>query len=80
MKGKSVVEEFLSEPSEVHALGAGFWCSFANLFHPSPLRGLPERLRHELRREYHYLLLGFMLGRLVQVLLLLPLILNNTLL
>ncbi|MHC1577422.1 MAG: hypothetical protein ACXQT6_01855, partial [Candidatus Methanospirareceae archaeon] len=70
MKGKSVVEEFLSEPSEVHAFFLGVWHSFANLIHPQPLKGLPEELRKELRREWHYFCGGFLAARLVQVLLL----------
>jgi len=67
----SITDEFLSEPSEVHAFFLGVWHSFANLIHPQPLRGLPDELKKEARKEWHYLVGGFLLGRLVQVALLL---------
>lgn len=65
---KSVVEEFLSSPSEVHAFFLGIWHAFANLIHPQPLKGLPEELRRDLRKEWHYFCFGFLVARVVQVL------------
>ena len=77
MKGeKSVAEEFLSSPSEVHAFFLGVWHAFANLIHPQPLRGLPDELRRDLRKEWHYFCFGFLAARVFQALLLLLVIMH----
>ena len=57
--------EFLSEPSEVHALWFGFYSSFFRLRRAR----MSEELREEVEREYHYFTAGFFRGRIVQAVL-----------
>jgi hypothetical protein len=61
------IEEFLSECSEWHALWLGFYSSFFKIRREK----LPEYLKEDIRREYHYYTFGFFIGRLVQALLVL---------
>jgi len=63
----ALCKEFLSEPSEVHALWFGFYSSFFRLRRAR----MSEELREQVESEYHYFTAGFFLGRVVQAVLVL---------
>ena len=52
------IGEFCNDYAEIHALIHGFYDGFTKM------RGLSERTKndHEVKKEYHYAELGFLLG------------------
>ena len=62
MKELALAREFLSEPSEVHALWFGFFSSWFKLRRDK----MSEELNKQIENEYHYYSAGFFVGRVVQ--------------
>jgi len=54
--------EFLSEPSEIHALWFGFFSSWFKLRRDK----MSDELKEQILNEYHYYTAGFFIGRVVQ--------------
>lgn len=61
---KSLRDEFLNSPGEIHALWLGFCSAVINLRHEK----LSPELQKDISQEYHYYLLGFFIARCFQVL------------
>lgn len=66
-KAKRPIDEFLSEASEFHALFFGFYSAWFTL----RIEKLSDELKEDIKLEYHYYAAGFMLGRVIQGLLVL---------
>jgi len=64
---KKPLDEFLSECSEVHALWYGFFYSWKSLSRVK----LPDGVKEEIEKEFHYYTFGFFIGRAVQAAILL---------
>ena len=62
LKELALAREFLSEPSEVHALWFGFFSSWFKLRRDK----MSEELNKQIEDEYHYYTVGFFTGRVVQ--------------
>jgi len=62
IKKSRALYEFLSEESEWHALWLGFYSAFRRV---KP-EALPQHLKKDVRKEYHYYLLGHFIARCVQ--------------
>ncbi|MCK4329272.1 hypothetical protein KAX02_05465 [candidate division WOR-3 bacterium] len=74
LKEYILCREFLSEPSEFHALWFGFFSSWYKLKRDD----MSDELKEQIINEYHYFTAGFWIGRVVQgigVILSIPLIL-----
>lgn len=62
LKEYALCREFLSEPSEVHALWFGFFSSWFKLTR----NNMSDELKEQIVNEYHYFTAGFWIGRVVQ--------------
>jgi len=62
MNWKKPLQEFLNETDEWHALGYGFFHSWKGL----RTGKIPEEAKKTIKKEYHYYLLGYAIGRAVQ--------------
>lgn len=65
MTKEKILQEFLNETGEWHALWFGFYSTFFKLKREK----LSKELKADIEREYHYYTLGFFLAKIVQVLL-----------
>jgi hypothetical protein len=67
MKKFLATEEFMNEPSDVHPVWFGLTTAFKQ-YHRYPLpEDIPPISRDEINRKYHYYLLGFYAGRILQI-------------
>lgn len=62
LKEYALCREFLSEPSEFHALWFGFFSSWFKLKRDD----MSDELKEQILNEYHYFTAGFYMGRVVQ--------------
>jgi len=60
---KNPLKEFLNECNEWHAL----WVGFAQSWMRFKLTKLPKSLQSDVKKEYHYYLLGSFIARLLQI-------------
>jgi len=65
MTHKTLLDEFLSEPEELHALWFGFLFSW-RAFRRELFSQIPEEFQNEIKRQYNYYTLGFFIGRVLQ--------------
>jgi len=63
IKRSRALYEFLSEESEWHVLWLGFYSAFKRIKPET----LPPELKEDVKKEYHYYLLGHFIARVVQV-------------
>ena len=63
---KKLLDEFLSDTSEIHAMWFGFYSAWFKL-----MRGeLSDELNEDIKYEYQYFSAGFFIGRVMQAILL----------